>query len=63
MISLCPLCPLCPLWLFINVMFLRVALVISNGLLSPRWQLALGFFGSNVMEVQKRLYSIFGFNF
>src|SRR5262245_26418971 len=40
----------------------RVALLISNELLSPRRQLALGFFGSNVVEVQKRLYSIFGFN-
>jgi hypothetical protein len=33
-----------------------------NGFLSRGRQLALGFFGSNAMEVQKRLYSIFGFN-
>src|SRR5262249_23474018 len=42
--------------------FICVALLISNEFLILRWQLALGFFGWNVMEVQKRLYSIFGFN-
>src|SRR5215470_12496108 len=39
-----------------------VGLLISNEFLSPRRQLAFGFFGSNVMEVQKSLYSILGFD-
>src|SRR5262245_31896659 len=50
--------------------FTRVSLLIRrlyippsrNEFLSPRRQLALGSFGLNMMEVQKRLYSIFRFN-
>src|SRR4030095_821004 len=53
------LCRTCPL---LDSSSICIAPLIRNEFLCLRRQLTLGSFGRNAMEVQKRLYSIFGLN-